>query len=55
MVLPYCASLVGQGKPFVEVGNYAKCLDFFASTQMGELIELDFRKITTFSDGYLSR
>ena len=36
--------LLGQGKPLFEVGDYAKRLEFVDSTQMGELIELHYRR-----------
>lgn len=36
--------LLGQGKPLFEVGDYAKRLEFVDSIQMGELIELHYRR-----------
>jgi dihydrofolate reductase len=38
--------LLGKGKRLFEEGKYRKRLEFVETTQMGELTELHFRKIT---------
>ncbi|MCA7081915.1 dihydrofolate reductase family protein, partial [Staphylococcus aureus] len=39
--------LLGKGKRLFEESEYHKRLEFVETTQMGELTELRFRKITT--------
>ena len=39
--------LLGKGKRLFEEGDYRRRLEFVETTQMGELTELHFRKITT--------